>query len=153
MNSNPPKHALGLLADVLTRMPAQGNGWVFCGRTDLTRAFAHHPNRPGSYTTAQLTEFVTELAAQGLACEVPRPGKPPSLVFRPLTVEEYQWRRARIVGQCQDPEPTDPVAQEKRSRLNLRLTALAKCGARGGSPMQAHAGGNGIGSASAARTD
>lgn len=89
---------LELLHLVLKRLPAQANGWVVCSRSDLTRALAHHPARPGSVTTEDLDRLVPLLVAAGLAGELPRPGKPPAYVFRPVTAGEWHERISELIS-------------------------------------------------------
>lgn len=83
---------LELLHEILTRLPAQPNAWIVCTRTELTRKLCHHPNRPGSVRTEDLSQLLPKLVTAGLACELPRPGKPPALVFRPVTAGERRQR-------------------------------------------------------------
>ena len=88
---------LQLLSLILKRLPAHENGWVTATRSELTRKLCHHPNRPGSATTEDLDRLVPLLVAAGLACELPRPGKPPAYAFRPLTAGENHARISELI--------------------------------------------------------
>ncbi len=110
---------LELLSLILKRLPAQPNGWVTATRSELTRKLCHHPNRPGSVLTEDLNRLVPLLVAAGLACELPRPGKPPAYVFRPVTADEGDARtvelaRLRIMAWG---DSCDPAWEEEQERI------------------------------------
>jgi hypothetical protein len=129
---------LALLHLVLKRLPAQANGWVVCSRSELTRKLCHHPNRPGSITTADLDRLVPQLVASGLACELPRPGKPSAFAFRPVTDGENHARISELIclrvkfwdanpGAYSRKEWGDPAWQDEQALLET-------VGPHGGSP-------------------
>jgi hypothetical protein len=122
-----PRHELELLERILTSLPALSNGWLACTRTDLCKALCHHPGREGSVTTLHLDEFIPKLVAAGFACEIPRPGKPPSYVFRPITRAEARWREPEILNEIgalpQTPNQTEEAAL---NRLVFERSALKR---------------------------
>lgn len=129
--------SLELLALVLERLPSQPNGWVVCTRTELCRKLCHHPNRPGSLRTEDLDCFVPRLIAAGLACECPRLGKPPALVFRPVSRKEFKLRLEELEEiRAEVPwAPSDPVARQARhARCNRELSVWRKLGPKGSDP-------------------
>ena len=89
---------LELLSLILKRLSAQPNGWVTATRSELTRKLCHHPKRLGSVRTEDLDLLVPQLVAAGLACEIPRPGKPPGFVFRPVTAGEWHERISELIS-------------------------------------------------------
>ena len=110
---------LELLREILTRLPAQPNAWIVCTRSELTRKLCHHPNRPGSVTTADLDRLVPMLVAAGLGCEIPRPGKPPAYVFRPVTADEGDARTFELAGLRIKSwgDSCDPAWEEEQDRI------------------------------------
>lgn len=110
---------LELLHLILKRLPSHPNGWVTATRSELTRKLCHHPNRLGSVITADLDRLVPELVAAGLASAIPRPGKPPAYVFRPVTADEGAARtielaclRIKSWG-----DSCDPAWEEEQERI------------------------------------
>jgi hypothetical protein len=129
---------LELLHQVLKRLPSQPNGWVTCTRSELTRALCHHPNRPGSVTTADLDRLVPLLVASGLASEICRPGKPPAYAFRPVTGGERNERHCELVSLRIKFWDANPGAERRRDMGNpawLEEQRLVETvGPHGGSP-------------------
>ena len=117
--------ALELLHEILTRLPSSSTGWVHCTRTELCKKLCHHPRRPGSITTGDLDRLLPRLIEAGVACEVPRCGKPPALIVRPITSGEL-LARTQVVREARDkyfaehPDPADRamlsewIAREER---------------------------------------
>lgn len=134
--------ALELLRLILTHLPSQPNGWVFCTRSDLTKKFCHHPNRPGSLTTADLARLVPLLVGAGLASEIPRPGKPAAFIFRPVTFGEYSARKEELDDYRRrnppvhgDTEPIlTPAAWAEIVARRAEDLQLFRAGPNGGSP-------------------
>jgi hypothetical protein len=128
MKKEPPRHELELLDRILTGMPALSNGWVICGRSDLTRRLCHHPNRPGAMTTAHLDTFIPKLIDTGLACHEPRGASPGSYVFRPITKGEARWRQKEIQAEVAtlNAQAINPTQQQALSKLGLEWRSLMK---------------------------
>lgn len=131
--------SLELLQQVLARMPATGAGWVICTRSDLTRKLCHHPNRRGSVTTADLDRAVPRLVAAGLASELPRPGKPPAYVFRPVTLGERLQRNRELQAEHERwlADNADFIARAAfKSRVLAETRLLSQVGPGGGEPAR-----------------
>ncbi|GEM_PF-5140447 len=125
-------HPLGFLAGILASRLASANAWVYCTRSDITRMFCHHPSRKSAVKTAELDAFIPSLIRSGLAAEVPRPGKTPSLIFRPMSREEFLWRRDRLRERLS--ESKDNAERQHHLR---EWWAIQRCGPHGASPEAA----------------
>ncbi len=131
-----PTRPLELLTRILAtpKLEPQESGWIVTTRGDLTYVLANQPRRPGSVTTAILDEMIPALIRMGLASEVKRPGKPPSLVFRPLSKIEFYYLREQLRAEMAKLNDQNNPSRERRLSIQREWQTLLRTGPHGKSP-------------------